>query len=529
MKISLMPMIPRYPKLFLVSLLVCLVRLPLLWLVSGEYTDGILQTVYFDSPPDYTILDGSGPAWYVPPLFPILTNLLGFLGVERLLAGRLISLVAHGLCGYLLAAFVKDLTKHRPQLFHNRSWADRLPWLGLIFWQTAPLPHQLSWHGMADMLFAMLMFAAGIQLLKSAWGEEDSKQMAHWRNSQCLGFLATLTRLQGMAFLLATVLSVWRGIYPWRRGQRVPLTTYLLGAGWGITLAVVYYFLGIHGRQFAERSQYPLLLYWDFAETALLYLPYALTPPLFVLALLGVIHLVRHSRSARLWLTLFGVLLSLGWLIQTMFMSFQFRYGLPVVPFVIVLACVGMGSLHSWRSGWIWATLVIGWGGMFCLALSANQSSTFGSLEEVCRYAKFAVPAQKNIWAFEPYNQHYANVKSSFWAGRKVRFVSPQTLPEIQQGDFLLDDTVYTVPPVLMEQLRKIFEFLTEKETLHTARSIFPGDVLVRRAGDPRFESAFRKSSLPALMAERYVPQFYLTTLYRLERKPLEKADHEKQ
>lgn len=526
-------------KYWQATLFLFLVHLPLLWIFEGEFTDGVLQTVYFDEPL-YVCSDGDAPARYVPPLYPALIWLMAQTGMPPLEAGRLLSLLAYSLTAWVLSVTGMGLAAALGFPCERGTSvlsAQAVGWLTWGAWSLSPMANRWALHAMTDMTFCLLATSSlACYLLASVRGQIPWKQMGHgWIPSRChllwggtlMGILALWTRYQGMALMGAGLLSYLFTLHDTTQSSCAGTTRksgkdcwhWLVLPGhvlvWGISVLIIRQGLGIHADQFAQRSVYPINYYRDFAMAAFRYLPYAITPPLLLLALYGIYRVARHRGHASVWILagLFGGLA--GLCVQTSFLSFQFRYGLPFLPWLCLLAVLGAAGLKPFflrRSVEI-TTL---WLLAMTTAVLYFQHETFADIYRISERVPGFHHNGQTVWACEEYNALFKNIKTSVWSGIPVRWLDEQNLEEVKEGDLIIEPSVYPLSPILRGRLRERWKLERIAESESITRPLFPGEVMTIQIDMGHGPVSIRATSQPELLAYRYQPQFYYTHLYRV-------------
>lgn len=502
--------LPRSTKSFaLASAALFALHLPVFLFVEGEFTDGVLQVAYFDAP-TYWVAEGAPPARYVPPLFPaLLSGLSSITWIEPLLSGRLISLVAYCVTGLGVALFLVRLMNRS----EDAAW---VAWIGWGFWGLAPMANRWAFHAMSDMTFCCLSaWAVGCLVLASRQGQSEGNRM--WLMGNVLGWAAAWTRYQGFALMAVALVSALFLITGSRKrpGAGLWVAGIVAAIGWGGSLWALREGMQIHSDQFADRSVYAAEVYTDFALAALQFLPYAVTPPLLVLGLYGFLKQAKRGVRTRVWLAV-GVIGALaGLYTQTKFLSFQFRYGLPLVPCLCVLAAIGWGALPGWPR-WIGGTITGLWLALFTCLILVFQHETFGDLYRVATSIPGHAQGEQKVWASEVYNETYRNVKVSVWADRRVEWLDEKSAAEVAEGDLLVDSNVYPIPDDIKASLRERFRLRVEEESESQTIPLFPGELLRVPVAVGGRETSIVATSQPELMAFRYVRQYYGTVLYRI-------------
>jgi hypothetical protein len=483
----------------LASLLLFLLHLPLLLVVEGEFTDGVLQAVYFDDPL-YVRAEGAPSARYVPPLYPGCLWLAAKAGVPPLTAGRLVSMAAYAVTAFLLA-----------RIGHRVGRQSRVAtgWLTWTFWALSPMANRWSFHAMSDMLFCCLATASLACYLLSSRGGREQTRLSCWLAGNVLGCASLWTRFQGLALLGAALASWWMGPRRWWNGLL------MAAAAWGLSMILLKQGFGIHSEQFAERSVYDWALYLSFAKAAFQYLPYAVTPPLLLLAIYGMYAMSRTVGLVQIWIVLGLVAGVIGLVVQTWFLSFQFRYGLPLLPWLCLLAAIGTSRLSA-RTAKAAAVATCLWLAGMTGAVLVCQHETFADIERASRRVPDLITPGQTLWACEEYNPHYRNVKVSVWSGLRAKWLDESALDQIKPGDLILDSNVYPISPELFQRIREKWKTLNAAEAASETVPLFPGEILLFPVGPPWAQGMARATSQPELMAYKFIRQYYSTTVYRI-------------
>jgi len=495
-------------NLAIASLVLFAVHLPLLLIVRGEFTDGYLQAVYFD-PPLYQSSAGAPPARYVPPLYPGLIWCLSSIGLPPLLSGRLLSMVAYAMTGYILGLFARQLSGR------FQSSPDSIAWSCWAFWAVAPVATRWSYHCMTDMSFCCLA-AGSLALLLSANMEGTRNPQKLWVFGNLFAILAFWTRYQGLALFLASAVCLLlmtkkkEGPSPVRI-----LSVFPVILAWCFSFGGLSKGLAIHGQQFTDRSVYGWEVYGTFVLAAFRWFPYAVTPPILILAVLGLLLIARSTGGTRVWflLGLVGALVGLG--LQTWFDSFQFRYGLPLLPWVCLFAAIGLQRLPTtWLKPAMSVSLI--WSLAMSLAVIIYQHETFADIgESAAKISELGEDAGE-IWACEVYNESYSNIKISAVAGLPVSLLTEERLGEITPGDLIVHPNTYQVPGRRLEKLRERWDLRVVAETTSETIPLFPGEVLSVQMKQPRGIMRILTTRWRDVADKRYTRQYYHTTVYRV-------------
>ena len=407
---------------------------------AGEYTDGILQITQFERADSF---------W--PPLYTALVWVVRMMDVEAILAGRLVAVAS----AVLLVLPLWSLA---------RSWSGRRAALFTVaLYTVSPLALRWSLHVMTDVPFLLFFHLACVALLGSAArlkgvervdgmdrvdsmdrvdgmdstdGDEfvapsggfvvpsggfvapsDAGRQLVWATLWAV--LATLTRYQGL--MLAPLVG-WVLVLVCRRRSTGRVAALVMQTLWLALPAWLLYQRFGHIGQVAERTgvgwAQTLLNYWNLFEMFIYILPYAVTLPVFVFFVIGLVRgpvdevdgvdgvdevdevggpvkretgptykgregqqcegwegqtwkkptregPAREGQSPARppvrWLLLYVALAVL--VAQSVFQSFLTRYLLPLLPLVLTCAGAGMARLErflvseakpSWRRAGRW-------------------------------------------------------------------------------------------------------------------------------------------------------------------------------
>jgi hypothetical protein len=428
-----------------------LLRLALLNVNQGEYTDGILQLTQFERTDSF---------W--PPLYTALVWGLRLCGLEALTAGRLVSIAAS-------AALLPALW------WTARTWAGRRSALFAgILYAISPVVMRWSIRVMTDMTFVclfqwacaavLLLWSRGSAALPAESALSPSSPISqpikqNWEAAlrqrpgltlaglTLLSVLAALTRYQGL--LLAPVVAVtfvalWLGRLPASRGcHHRPWGALAAQLTW-LTLPAWLLFQRFgHVQQVANRIPpgdiwTVATTYWGRFEMFLYLIPYILTLPVFVFFMAGLLTKPASAQTEEstspLPLRRFFLYCSVCILVaQTAFLSFQERYLLPLLPFAFICAGAGMArceeALTQWgkRGHTVFQGLVlltVCWSFGFGLLAIALQRGAFADLSDAGHYLRSLtdLPPDTRIYTTESYgpNPGMEGIHLAFVSGRKA-------------------------------------------------------------------------------------------------------------
>lgn len=486
-------------------------RIFLLNWYGGEYTDGIIQLQLFQN-----------QNAYFPPLYPAVVDLVQTFVRHPILAGRLVSLLGSTLV--LIPLF------HLTQRLYGRSAAI---WAGVLY-LSAAIPNRWALRVMSDSLFTFFFMLGIMAFLFSLTEPSHSpiRNLSVKMSSQlnlvlsrvrlrrwtylliASAGLATLTRYQGLALVPLIILSLWRNRQGYSKWEVVESLSAVIP--WGILIWWLRYRGFGHPEQFAGRIHstpwQTALAYWDMAETFLLYLPYALTVPVFALILLG--YFSRGISSLFIparWTFLY---LLLAWFpVHAAFQSFQYRYFLPLVPLMMVFAGQGMCSLlnhwrrRNWKGSSIAASVVVIQSLTFAICVLVFQRHAFSDFTEIGELIAGQDLQGGKVYASEVYNPGNYNIKLSFWAEQPIEFFSSLEQASFKPGDYIFLSNVYNSMEGAYEVLSRRYHFeVFYQSQRYTLIPLLP-DIMVYPPG---------ATSQPLCMAYRFYPQVYYSYLIRI-------------
>ncbi|RJP22521.1 MAG: hypothetical protein C4527_21705 [Candidatus Omnitrophota bacterium] len=476
------------------------VKLFLINLNAGEYTDGIIQLQLWQSPVVFFPPGYSAAVWFVDRL---VGNLL--------LSGRLVSILAS-----LLALFF--FYRFAARVFQ----CERSAILATLFLALSPIFNRWSLRVMTDSMFCLFF----ILCCDEVWLLWSNPRRSLTRLTALTGF-AALIRYQGL-FFVPIILYLFgkrrQPEYSHEENLDQTASTPTVTHGFQVFLALLPWLLLVgwvvgrgfgHTQQFMERAFHGSAVYFYCFEGFLLYWPWAVTYPLFILGLIGGFHYYRGNSDEKRFLGFVCGTAFVFLTIQTFFLSFQFRYLLPLLPLWCLLAARGYvfieKRIHS-------ATIKFTIGAIVILTLSGMsgcvlyfQRDTFGDLVDSAKFLK-DVGMGARVLSDEVYGRSDHNVKMRFWSDREI-FFFPQTPP--QAGDILILHNAYSDFTVVNEFLRKNYEFVVLRQwnsAVNPGRYVaipFLPDIMVEPPG-------VRLTSNPACMAFRFTPQHYNTIALRI-------------
>jgi hypothetical protein len=413
-----------------------------LWLINinqGEYTDGILQLTVFEN-----------KAGLYPPLYGALAFWLEPYFGSREFAGRIVSAVAGTLALIPIYLFTVRLA---------RPCAARF---SALLFTLCPLILRWSLHVMTDTLFLTLSALSLLALLK-VYEEKRAPEKAdrYLALASLLAALSALTRYQG-AFL-AILVAVESLIFLTRR-RRIPWRTLVSSLVWLALPAWIFLHGFVHQTQFAQRSSgqwvATLLAWLNLAESFLLIFPYYLGWPIFLFGVVGIMRVDWRVGSRRHFLLLWSLWGGMLLILQSIFGSFQYRYLMPIFPAAIAVAGAGASYLEDkWAAQgrpWLFTavlSLALAYLVVFSSAVLIFQRQSFGDQRAAADFVRQRIPKEAMVLSNERYGNFLSLgcVKLSYWSKRPVHSVfeflpqrPEQPLPKIiPPGSYVIIGNAY--------------------------------------------------------------------------------------
>jgi len=356
---------------------------------------------------------------------------------------------------------------------------------------------------MSDSLFALLFFSSIILSLSCIeshlWAfkslfraqqaglpDEDRSDegcTAALIGGSVLGALALMTRLHGFLALLMTGFALVTFAQRRRVKKCPPRAQYFaIVLAWMLPWVAALVFnerlLAGHSKQIMERAGETfgqgLLNYGNLAESFVLLFPYFITIPVFVLFAVGLALFLIGDRARRVFGWAFLVFAAIILAMQSVFSSFQSRYLLPLVPFMMVLAGA---AAARWEERavrhLVWVRTVLVAILIYSFAWTAGvlvlQRGVFGDIKQAAQYCS-SLPPEARIFSNETYKPTMPAIKMSYWSGRRVEGLEEASEP-LAKGDYVCLHSAYgglshfpTLAPALrldqqMELLRRRHEF----------------------------------------------------------------------
>ncbi|MFW6050963.1 MAG: ArnT family glycosyltransferase [Myxococcota bacterium] len=428
-------------------------RLPLVGWYACPYTDGfaILATGLLE------------PAKRLP-FYPTVVEVIRLAtGADGIFVGRTVSALSGALTGvpvFLLA---------------DRLAGRRAGWIAALLFLVSPLPLRWSIRVMTDVTFVLWSWLG-------LWWLVRAVERGDWRRAGgaifCFG-LAMLTRPEGILFapivLLLLLGLAWRS---WASSLKATfgLLPWVLWGLWVRRLPEDTAY-GSVARQNLERLG---LDHLDHVASFLggyeLAMLHALTPPVVVLAALGIHVLIRsdpeeNRRARRVALAAFAYLALGCWAIACIHTHFSTRHLLYFVPMVPILAAAGFERVRRRRprmAATAVATATVWSVALSIVALQASQDA-FGDL------ARAARASRADGFDGRILSTHYRSRQTRYIAGGDVGQYNPQA---VRPGDRVVMNSLAVSKRGIQRQLvrlRSKFEIEVIART-HAATKPLLGD-----------------------------------------------------
>ncbi|MBN1517995.1 glycosyltransferase family 39 protein [Candidatus Sumerlaeota bacterium] len=511
-----------------ICLLLLIIRICLINLNTGEYTDGILQITRYTHP------EFSGGAHFWPPLYGLLTYGMSLLNFDIETAGKLISIFAS------VAVLI-------PIYLIARMIDGKLCALyAILIYAAQPIPWRWSIRVMSDSLF-VFFFVTSLWVTLYALREtekatrfklkafvdrrvpEPSKILTY---AIIAGLLAGFTRYQGFLLLPLELYAIWK-LYsrPIRRRESAIALPLVALAGW--TLIIHMYLQSPHQDQFAERAGHRLAI-WLIAnlhtiEDFIYLFPYYVTLPVFIFIVWGWVAMLRsgkYSDQQFCWISAYLIIALL--LMQTLFKSFQERYLLPVIPIVAILAAFAFtrwsrrGTAPGRLLRSITAALILMHALTWSAAVLMLQREAWGDVRKAAEHLKaheLPITSSTPIFCHEIYNAQHGigAVKMSYWSGYNITSLplnglSLEHLPEKSYIVIISAYTGWNQVVELKEALEAIYELRPIQEYQSQLIPLFP-DIMQTSAGQ------VNPNQNALAWFYRYTEQNFVTRIYYIEKR----------
>ncbi len=483
-----------------IVLITLLIKIILLDLNAGEYTDGIIQLQLWES-----------PVIFFPPGYSAVVWGMDFFVQNLLLSGRLVSVLA----SVLALIFFYKLSLG---VLGNEKQAV----LATLFLALSPIFNRWSLRVMTDSLFCLLFIICCDECMRVIRNQRRSILLLMFYTG-----LAVLIRYQGLFFVPFIAFFIWKNRSFYRKSnvdsQQDISPTRRFSLGWLLLSLIPWILLGGwilyrgfgHTGQFVERAFYGLGVYFYCFEGFIFYWPWAVTYPLFILGIVGGYYLYKGNGKEKRFLSFVGIAIAVFVTVQTLFLSFQFRYLLPILPLWCIGAARGFAVLHEKILQRVWqiglSVLVILPLCIMTISVLFLQRETFGDLVDSAKYLR-EIGKGARVLSDEVYGHSDHNVKMRFWSGRKI-FLFPAVQPE--EGDILVLHNAYSDLNAVYEYLNRNYEYVVLRQWNSMTS---PGRyITIPLLPDIMVEPhPLRLTSNPACMAFRFTPQRYVSVALRI-------------
>ncbi len=478
-----------------------ILHIPFLGLNLGTYTDGILQLRALEY-----------KAGLYPPLYGALSTLIGMLpGCDPEIAGRFISTLAASALVFPLWSICLSLTADQ----RAARWTA-------ILTMFLPLLFRWSLQTMSDTLclfFITCCLAALGKVLTLLHDPVPDRVRIdkYLAGAMALSVITALTRYQG-AMLLIPVALVF--LAAWKALRTLPLRALLTAFLWTL-LPLWMYFNGFsHAGQFSDRASLgltvTLLAYLNIAESFIMLAPYYFCLPVVLLAVVGFFAGPRAQGKAGasivwLWILWGAIIL----ILQTLFLSFQYRYMLPILPIVLVFAGSGAAWLLSRadKLGIALVTIALFLMVAQTAATLIGQYQSFGDQKLAMRWIKNNVDQKTAVFG----NERYGNFLSlgcpkwSYWSGRVIAPCwTPADAARIAPGSIVALSSAYGG----IQSVAALRQAVTDRGRRLTLVEMFRSRVI------PIFDDVMSNPTFnqnPMMWIMRYTPQDFDTYLFKVE------------
>lgn len=501
----------RLPASIVIIVLASLIlKMLLLQWNRGEYTDGIIQLQLWDS----LIV-------FFPPGYSALVYLMSFAVPDLVLAGRAVSILASVATLIVFFMLARDLLDNVRQA----EWATLLLALSPVF-------NRWSIRVMTDSLFCLGFVLCTYMLMLLLNGK--SKRLCYLIG---LVGLFSLVRYQAFFFIpfIAYMLYKKRDLWKQTTALGTIKSTVIALSPWLILIWWIFYRGFGHQEQFAERASngfmQTLIGYWSMFETFVLYYPWAVTYSVFVCGVVGISAFCYGNSAQKRFVQFFGIAAIVFLIVQSAFLSFQYRYLLPLIPLWCLLAGSGICRITEFiqHSSWRWMV----YGIVVCNLILMTSAVLYFQRAAFADLVDSALFLQDNykdarVFSDETYGSHADNIKMKYWSGREILPLDKH-LNDLLAGDLIVLHNAYTplenlpsLPYLSMEKLKKMLQEKFDIVQINQwsaanspeKYSIFPllPDIMVHPSEIPL-------TSNPECMAFRFYRQQYYSVLIRLNEK----------
>ncbi|MBX7245989.1 MAG: glycosyltransferase family 39 protein [Candidatus Sumerlaeaceae bacterium] len=469
---------------------------------TGEYTDGILQLSVF------TI-----PAGLYPPLYGALAWWVSQLGIDLVIAGRVVSIIAASLTVIPVYAMTR------------RAFGESAARFSAVFFTISPIVWRWSLRAMTDSLF-LCAGTFAIHFMMCSGENRDSRKRADrfLALASLLTAASALTRYQGAFLGLLLVIPLFQFV---RNYRSLPWRSVLASMAW-VALPLWIKTNGfVHTSQFESRTAgqwlATLLAYWNLAESFVLISPYYFAYPIFACFLIG---LFRVRSTARVcmkpFLAYWGIWALVLLVLQSLFGSFQYRYMMPLLPAVLVLAgggaawfeadCLARG--RRWMFSALFAVGLL-YTLLMAVLVVVKQHEAFGDQRRAALFVREQFPGARNVYSNERYGEflQLGCVKLSYWRGARVEplwdFLPPK--PGLAPRAYFPNGSLVILGTAYGEE--HVDSILSELNYFYHIRHVAAfSSMLYPLHDDIMMNGMFSQNPMGWVM--RYAAQLFSTTIY---------------
>ena len=401
-------------KILVVFLFTLILRLLFLNWNSAEYTDGIQDICMY-----HVIAD------FHPPLYSFLIQIFNLFIPNPETGAKLVSILSGTLALFPIYFLAK------------RVYNERVGYYAILLYSVTPLALRWNIRVMSYSLFSLLFLVSLLYFIKFY----DKRRRIDLILFTFLSGLAALTRYQGLVFLLFLFGAYF--LYIKEKGIKSALSTL---HGWG-SWFILLFWISRHG--FAQAGAYGTRLGMEgsifkaliMLETYLISFPYILTYPVFILACYGLYKSNRGGEKERLFNKLFYLLLTIWLIAHSLFLDFETRYFLEIIPLFLILAALGIDSLdkkkvklEGRRKRYKFVLVIcIMVSFLFSICVLGFQKDMFGDIKRSALYLK------ENLAGERIFSDEY--FKTAFWSGARIEKYEQE---KIKPGSYLVLHSFYT-------------------------------------------------------------------------------------
>ncbi len=405
-------------KRFLLISFLCLliIRLFLLNINEGEYTDGILLINQFSEPNDI-----------YPPFYSLLAFIFGGFGNWLEFGGKIVSALFSSLLIFPLYKTAEKISDKKSAQY------------SCLLYIVAPIPLRWGIRVMSDALFSFIFLSSFyffILYYINYFSNQSSRNKENERNlviGIILSILATLTHYRGIILLPVSLISLLLILI---RDKQFNIRIFFAHFLW-LFIPLWIFLRGFrHFTQIEERMAGSFIEtffnYFNNFESFVLLFPYFLTYPTAFFVLYGLFKGKILLGNKKVFFFITFLLTAQLLVLQSVFSSFQSRYLLPIIPLLLIIGGIGIEEFRKnildfkyqrkLFKYFLYITMI--WGIVFSLSVCYFQKGAFGDLKSAGKYIKsLNYPKNKIIFSNEFYKEDLTGIKLAFWSGNKINMV----------------------------------------------------------------------------------------------------------